>query len=270
MRRRELLGLGVGGVLVAPAFRPWAALADPRPRTKPGGTPGGKGAPKRLVVIDPGHGGRDPGAVGIRGTREKDVVLDIARAIATALEGHPGVAVRLTRTGDEFLALDERREIASELGATLFVSIHADSAPSKEARGLSAYTLSDTASDELAKAVAEQENRSDRFATGPRVPARVAAILRDFALHETLNRSIRAKSRIVDGAARDLRLLDNPKRAADFAVLRAPDVPSVLVETGFLSNRDDETRLADPRERKRIAAVLAREIGGFVAGLDGA
>jgi N-acetylmuramoyl-L-alanine amidase len=255
MRRRDLFALATAALATgagAQAARAGAPLPRPRPAAS---------AAAPLVVLDAGHGGRDPGAVGAAGTLEKDVVLDVVLGVAERLRARPGVRVGLTRSDDRFLPLARRREIARERGAALFLSIHADSAPNPQARGLSAYTLSDDASDDLARALADRENRADRFAGAEDVAPRIAAMLNDFLVHETLNRSIRAKGAIVEGAGRSLPLLDNPKRSAGFAVLRAPDVPSVLIETGFLSNPRDERRLADARERARIADVLAREIG---------
>jgi len=221
---------------------------------------------RRLVVIDPGHGGHDPGAVGIRGTLEKEITLDISREIARRLRGTRGVSVRLTRDDDTFLPLADRVAVAREAGADLFISIHADSAPNREARGLSAYTLSDKASDDFSFALAKQENLADGAGginlrnTRPQV----AAILSDLVARHTVSASLMAKSSLVEGAGRTLRLLDNPKRSANFAVLKAPDVPSVLIETGFLSNERDEELLRDPSQRRRIADVLSRELAGVL------
>ena len=158
--------------------------------------------------------------------------------------------------------LAERVAIARDAGADLFISIHADSAPNRDARGLSAYTLSDKASDDFAFALAKQENLADGSGgidlrhTRPQV----AAILSDLVARHTVTASLMAKSSLVEGAGRSLRLLDNPKRSANFAVLKAPDVPSVLIETGFLSNPRDEDLLRDVAQRRRIADVLSREL----------
>jgi len=215
----------------------------------------------RTVMIDPGHGGRDPGAIGVRGTYEKDVVLDIAKEVSRLVGRTSGVTVKLTREDDRFIDLRERMEMGRKTGADLFISIHADSAPNRKARGLSAYTLSEKASDDFAAAIAKQEN----FAGGLGVDVsdldeNVAAILVDLAARHTRTAALHAKQTIVTGAGKDLRLLDNPMRAANFAVLKAPDVPSLLIETGFLSNAQDENLLRDPATRKRIAGILAREL----------
>jgi N-acetylmuramoyl-L-alanine amidase len=263
MRRRHVLGLAAGGlvgiVVMAPA--PGAGAREVvRPVPKPP-------ARRHVVVIDPGHGGRDPGAIGIRGTPEKDVVLDIAMTMAAALAGRRGLSVRLTRTDDVFLSLEDRRHFASDARASLFVSIHADSAPNREARGISAYTLSDAPTDGLAKALADRENAAGGDAQPRPLPPRIAAILDDYVRNQTLARATRVKGALIDGAERrGLPLLENPKRSANFAVLRAPDVPSLLVETGFLSNARDEARLRDPDQRRRVADVLAEQIAQSLAG----
>lgn len=218
-------------------------------------------------MIDPGHGGRDPGAIGVRGTYEKDVTLDIALEMARRLSAARGVTPLLTRTNDTFLPLRARVAKARAAQADLFLSVHADSAPSPEARGLSAYTLSATASDDFAARLAAQENLADGHGgidlreTEPEI----AAILLDLALRHSRHAARAAQERIVRGAGKRLRLLDNPLRSANFAVLKAPDVPSVLIETGFLSNRHDEDLLRTPAHRRRIAEVLATEIAGLMA-----
>ena len=234
----------------------WPAFAQPMRRP---------GVP--LVVLDPGHGGIDPGAIGLHGTREKDVTLDIAREIALRLAREHRVKAVLTRDDDRFLAIEERVEVGRAAQADLFVSIHADSAPVREARGLSAYTLSDKATDAFAGALAKQENRADAVAGVDLKGAKpaVRAILMDLATRHTAKASLVAKQGIVKGAGRDLRLLDNPMRAANFAVLKAPDVPSVLVETGFLSNPEDEQALRTADARRTVAKVLARELAAVLA-----
>jgi N-acetylmuramoyl-L-alanine amidase len=259
-----LLGLGSFGLasVLIPGLMPGQAVAASKdgPARKPE-----RSSPpveRRLVVIDPGHGGHDPGAVGVRGTLEKEITLDISREIARRLRGIRGVSVKLTRDDDTFLPLADRVAVAREAGADLFISIHADSAPNRDARGLSAYTLSDKASDDFSFALAKQENLADGAGgidlrhTRPQV----AAILSDLVARHTVSASLMAKSSLVEGAGRNLRLLDNPKRSANFAVLKAPDVPSVLIETGFLSNERDEELLRDQSQRRRIADVLSREL----------
>lgn len=259
MRRRDVLAIGIGGLLGASAGTA-SGSETVRPAPKPP-------ARRHVVVIDPGHGGRDPGAIGVRGTFEKDVVLDIALAVAQRLSGRRGLTVRLTRSDDVFLPLDDRREIASDARASLFVSVHADSAPNREARGLSAYTLSDAPTDGLAKALADRENAAGGDGPPRPLPPRIAAILNDYVRNQTLARALRVKGALIDGAERHgLPLLENPKRSANFAVLRAPDVPSLLIETGFLSNPQDEARLRDAAQRRRVADFLADQIAQTLAG----
>jgi len=213
-------------------------------------------------MLDPGHGGADPGAIGTHGTQEKDVTLDIAREVARLLADRHRITARLTRNDDRFLALDDRVALTRRAGADLFVSIHADSAPNADARGLSAYTLSSKASDGFASRLAHQENQADRFGgPGQKGNKRVVQdILLDLTARHTRNASLFARQTLVRGVAKDLRLLENPMRSANFAVLKAPDVPSLLVETGFLSNPKDEDILRDPEARRRVSRVLAREI----------
>ena len=221
----------------------------------------------RMVVIDPGHGGIDPGAIGARGTREKDVTLDIAREMARLLSGQHRIGTTLTRTDDRFLELQARVDRAREARADLFVSIHADSAPNREARGLSAYTLSEKGSDAFAAALANKENAVDRLGGVDLKGTKkvVKDILLDLTARHTKHASLVARQSLVKGAGKDLRLLDNPMRSANFAVLKAPDIPSVLLETGFLSNPRDEAILRDPKARRTVARVLAREIATLVS-----
>jgi N-acetylmuramoyl-L-alanine amidase len=216
-----------------------------------------------VVVLDAGHGGKDPGAIGTNETQEKDVVLHLVREMAelTELAGQGAVTVRLTRDKDVFLSLRERVEIARRAEADLFLSIHADSAQRPDARGMSAYILSKKGSDELASKLAERENLADGFGIDLGDQDQdVAAILMDLAGRHVSNTSTFVRERIVKGAGARLRLLENPSRAANFAVLKSGNIPSVLIETGFLSNIEDEKLLARPEQRQKIAGVLADEI----------
>lgn len=220
----------------------------------------------RLLMIDPGHGGRDPGAIGVSGTHEKDVTLDIARRMADALGGRQDVTVRLTRDEDVFLPLEDRVKMGREAGADLFISVHADSAPNTDARGLSVYTLSTKATDRFAKALADHENEADLMGGMDLPPADkdVTAILFDLASRRTHNTAQHARASFVKGVGQNWRLLDSPMRAANFVVLRAPDIPSMLVETGFLSNPQDEHILKQPTERTRIAKLMAKNLAGIL------
>ncbi|MDD5586704.1 MAG: N-acetylmuramoyl-L-alanine amidase [Alphaproteobacteria bacterium] len=228
--------------------------------------PGKKPRAPRLLMIDPGHGGHDPGALGSRGLQEKDVTLDIAQHMAATLEKHPGVQVKLTRDKDEFLPLKERVERGRAAHADLFVSVHADSAPNIGARGLSVYTLSGKASDTLADALAEKENHADVIGgiDLPKADQEIMSILYDLTARRTCNTAMRARSVFVQAIGRKWRLLERPMRAANFAVLRAPDVPSLLIETGFLSNPKDEALLRQPRQRQKIAELMAKELAALL------
>ncbi len=229
--------------------------------------PSRKPKPPRLVMIDPGHGGHDPGAIGKHGTYEKDVTLDIARRVVDNLNQVNGVIAKMTRRTDVFLPLKERVSIARDAKADLFISIHADSAPTQAARGLSAYSLSETGTDRFARELAKRENSVDEVGgvdlkdTEPDV----AAILLDLTARHTRNAALKAKKQIVRAMRGKWQLLDNPMRAANFAVLRAPDIPSILVETGFLSSVKDEALLRDAVQRQRIAGLLAKEMGALLA-----
>jgi N-acetylmuramoyl-L-alanine amidase len=271
--RRRFLGLGLGmaanalffssaeaaqGIMQGGAAEMMLAARNPAPSRKP--------KPPRIIMIDPGHGGKDPGAIGRSGTFEKDVTLDISRQMAEHLSLHPGIIARLTRDTDIFLPLKQRVEIAREAKADLFISVHADSAPTTAARGFSAYSLSDKATDNFARELAKRENSVDEIAgidlkeTEPDV----AAILRDLTVRYTRNAALKAKKHIVRGMKGKWELLDNPMRAADFAVLRAPDIPSLLLETGFLSNPKDEALLRSEAQRQRIARLLAGQFSGLL------
>lgn len=222
----------------------------------------------RLLMLDPGHGGHDPGAIGLSGTQEKDITLDLAQRMADALIPVLGVDVRLTRERDVFLPLKERVRLAQAARADLFISIHADSAPSKTARGLSVYSLSEKATDNFSKELADKENNADLmggldFAVKDQD---VAEILYDLTARRTTNTALKVRMDFVHAVGRRLKLLENPMRAANFAVLRAPDVPSLLIETGFLSNKLDETMLRRSGDRQKIARLMAGELGRLLDG----
>lgn len=250
-RRHILQALGLTSLAIA---IPVDVLAATKSKKTPA-------AGSRLLMIDPGHGGRDPGAVGRTGLYEKDVVLDVSRQLANEMNKIPGLTVKLTRDSDKFIPLNERVKIAQGAKADLFISIHADSAPDRSARGLSAYTLSKTASDNFSQAIAKQENLADLMGgiDIKDTDEQTASILMDLAARHTKTASLKAKMELVSGIGRDWPLLENPMRSANFAVLRAPDLPSMLIETGFLSNDRDETILRDRTNRKKIAVLLARE-----------
>lgn len=239
----------------------------PLPQSKPH-RPGARA----VIVLDPGHGGRDPGAIGARGTREKNVTLAICNEIKRTLARAGGPKVVLTRDGDEFLSLPQRIEVAHRAEADLFVSIHADAASNRAARGVSAYTLAEKASDEMSAALAAQENRVDLiYGVDLRgADQQTAAILIDLARRHSHNSALIASRKLIDQLEGRLRLLENPLRAADFAVLKSPQIPSLLIETGFLSNSDDERMLAAAKGRATIAAALSRALSGIASDIKNA
>ncbi|MGE0109847.1 MAG: N-acetylmuramoyl-L-alanine amidase [Bdellovibrionales bacterium] len=264
--RRELLRLGLAlpllsSTLLTPTSLMAAGLVRPlkNPRTA---KPKDKPDAPRLILLDPGHGGKDPGAVGCSGTLEKHIALDIAKKMAYFLNKESGIAVELTRERDVFLPLSARVRMGREMRADMFLSIHADSAPNSAARGLSAYTLSEKASDKFASMLAERENSADLIG-GLNVPATdkdVADILFDLAARHTRNTAQRVKVGFIKGLGKNWRLLEQPMRAANFAVLRSPEIPAMLVETGFLSNKRDEALLSQSESRQQIAELMSKEI----------
>lgn len=221
---------------------------------------------QRVVVLDAGHGGADPGAIGVSGVYEKDITLAAVREIRRALEETGRYKVLLTRNDDRFIRLRDRVEFARRAGAELFVSVHADSVSSRDVRGASVYTLSGTASDSEAAALAEKENKADLIAgldlSGE--SSEVTNILINLAQRETMNQSAAFAGHVVEQLAEATGLLPNPHRFAGFAVLKAPDIPSVLIELGFLSNRSDERALLKSDNRTRVASAVAKAIDGYL------
>jgi N-acetylmuramoyl-L-alanine amidase len=219
------------------------------------------------VVIDPGHGGIDGGANGITGTVEKDVTLAFARELRDRLKAGGSYDIHLTRDSDLFLRLDERVRIARQLGADLFISIHADTINVKGVRGATVYTVSDKASDAEAQALADRENLSDKLGGVEFADENqeVADILVDLIRRETHAFSIRFAKTLVGTLGNAVGLINNPHRYAGFKVLKAPDVPSVLVELGYLSNAKDEAQLRDPQWRSRAVKSIADAVAEFAA-----
>jgi len=218
---------------------------------------------KPIVMLDPGHGGVDPGTTGLSGEYEKEIVLALALAVKEKLDRDGKVKCLLTRDDDTFIPLPDRVALARSAKVDLFMSLHADSDPDPEIRGLSVYTLSKTASDSTAQALADKENKADLVAGLDLVNANpeVTNILIDLVQRETLNLSAVFAGLVIDEVGHDTHaLLGNTHRFAGFAVLKAPDVPSVLVETGYLTNRQDEQLLRRPEYRIKLAAALARAI----------
>jgi N-acetylmuramoyl-L-alanine amidase len=221
-----------------------------------------------LVVIDAGHGGRDPGAPSATGdVQEKDVTLALAKAARDALASSGRVRVALTREDDTYLPLEQRYAIARRLGADLFVSLHADAAPANEtARGATIYTLSEVASDQQAALLAQRENEAGG---GPgsamsRDP-NVNLILIDLAQRESMDVSARFAQTLYREAAPLFGFQNNWHRFAAFVVLKAPDVPSVLFETGYVTNHQDAAYLTSAQGQREIATGLRRAIEAHFA-----
>lgn len=226
-----------------------------------------KNREKPLIVLDPGHGGIDTGAIGVHGTLEKAIVLDFAKLLKEKLDESGLYNVRLTRDDDTFIPLGRRVEIGHELEADLFISIHADSVRrgQKFARGATVYTISDRASDQLAEDLAQSENMSDVIAGVDLAeePTEVTDILIDLARRETRSFSVYFARSLVDELKSAVRLINNPHRSAGFRVLKAHDVPSVLVELGYLSNEHDEKLLISDEWRERMSKAVTEAVHGF-------
>lgn len=225
------------------------------------------------IAVDAGHGGIDAGASGLTTkTPEKDITLAFAKVLVDKLNAQAGIRAFLTRTNDSFLSLSERIVIARQGKADLFVSLHADTLGQKNIRGSTVYTLSDTASDKMAAALAARENLSDQLA-GYSIEVQqpdIADILLDLTRRETQAFSISLANRIVKSFEGQIGLINNPHRFAGFQVLRAPDIPSILLELGFLSNEADEKLLLNADWRDKLVALLVDAItryrGEAVAG----
>lgn len=223
------------------------------------------------VVIDPGHGGIDGGAEGLNGTIEKNVTLAFATELRDKLAAIGKYDVFMTRETDEFLRLDDRVRIARQHEADLLISIHADTISVKGIRGATVYTVSDKASDPEAQALADRENLSDQFA-GMVIKddnKEVTDILIDLIRRETHNFSMSFAHTLVGQLSTSVGLINNPQRSAGFKVLKAPDVPSVLVELGYLSNAKDEAQLLDADWRGKAAQSITNAVALFASAKSG-
>ncbi len=263
LARRRLLGLAASGLaaVAAGGFTPpvWArVLRKPwRPlRRLP------------IVVLDPGHGGSDPGAIAPDGTYEKDIVLETARRLRLGLLHTQRFHVFMTRDSDRFVGLRERVEFARAHRANLFLSIHADALADRAMRGASVYTLSAEASDREAAALAKSENRGERLGGVDlgRVPFEVRDVLLDLLREEMHNRSILFARDLVAALGRAVFMLERPLRSAGFVVLSAPDIPSALVELGCLSNPIEERLLEESGHQYRLAGALLLATERYFAG----
>jgi N-acetylmuramoyl-L-alanine amidase len=212
-----------------------------------------------VVAIDPGHGGQDPGAIGPGGTKEKVVVLDIAKQLAARIDREPGMRAVLTRDSDVFLSLRERIRRARAAGAELFVSVHADAVPNREVTGSSVYVLSDKgATDEQARWLADRENAADLvggISLDDKDPA-LASVLVDLTQGAQIWQSMTAAERVLRSLGRVNTVRKPQVQQAGFVVLKSPDIPSMLVETAFISSPQDERLLGIPERRTALAEAI--------------
>ncbi len=223
---------------------------------------------KKRIVIDPGHGGLDPGALSKKGTREKDVVLAFAKVLKKKLMKYGTYDVKLTRSVDVFVPLAERVQIAENYHASLFISIHADSIRkrlAKKIRGATIYTLSKEGSDLEAQALANKENKSDILAGIDIEPeSEVEGILRDLTQRETKNQSLDFASVAYKHMKKKTKFRQNMMRSANFRVLRSAIIPSVLIELGYISNANDEKLLKSPKWQAALASSLSKAVDNFM------
>ena len=222
-----------------------------------------------VVVVDAGHGGEDPGAIGPRGTLEKDVVLNMARTLAEMIERKPGYTAKLTRTGDYYIDLRSRTILARKHNADLFVSVHADAFRTPQPRGASVFALSQRgATSETARWLAQSENRSDLIggAGGVSLDGRddmLAGVLLDLSMTASINSSLGVGSTILDQLGGVAKLHKKGVEQAAFAVLKSPDIPSILVEAGFISNPQEERNLSSPAYQRKLSEAVFRGIDDY-------
>ncbi|MCU0070824.1 N-acetylmuramoyl-L-alanine amidase [Pseudomonas koreensis] len=234
------------------------------PASVPRETPQEKSHPKRdiMVVVDPGHGGKDPGAIGAKGEREKDVVLSIAQLLARRLKREKGFDVKLVRNDDFFVPLRKRVEIARQHKADMFISVHADAAPRLTASGASVYCLSEGgATSATARFMAQRENGVDLLGATSLLNLKdkdpmLAGVILDMSMNATIAASLQLGSTVLGSLAGITTLHQKRVEQAGFAVLKSPDVPSILVETGFISNARDSQRLVNARHQQAVADGL--------------
>lgn len=268
-----------GAAMRLPGIKPVAPAATPVPAATQAETtavallgfpppikpPAPESATLPVIMLDPGHGGADPGTTGVSGVYEKDLTLAMARELERQLEATGRYRVQITRDSDISIPLRDRIAIARAARADLFISLHADSRDNAAQRGATVYTLSETASDAEAAALAAKENKADLIA-GVDLSNEsevVTSILIDLAQRETKNQSVRLAGYVVQEIARSTLLNRNTHRFAGFAVLKAPDIPSILLELGYLSNAKDEKLLRTSAYRRKLGATLVRALDDY-------
>lgn len=231
-----------------------------------------KHAPARqrevIVVIDPGHGGKDPGAIGPHRTQEKDLTLAIARVLKNTLNQQPGIKAMLTRQGDYYIGLRERLKIARRYEADLFISIHADAFIQKDSYGVSVFALSERgATSEAVRWLAEKENYSELGGVNLKAlddaSGMVRTVLLDLSQTATINSSLKIGKQVLNNLSRMTKLHYRRVEQARFMVLKSPDIPSILIETGFISNPSEEQNLADFSYQKKLAMAISQGVHAF-------
>lgn len=259
----------VTGMAGKPAQTPASAAPPVAKKPPPRGGRRQAAAPL-VIVIDAGHGGEDPGAIGKGGTREKDVVLKIARALAKRVNAEPGMRAVLTRDGDYFLPLRSRVVAAHRADADLFISVHADAAVNRNAHGSGVYALSASgASNEAARLLAAKENAADDIgglAQADTSDPLLRSVLLDLSQNATIESSLRLAQHMLSHLRGATAVHQSRVQQAGFAVLKSPHVPSVLVETAFISNPTEERKLRDPAFHKLVADTLLEGVRTHVAG----
>jgi N-acetylmuramoyl-L-alanine amidase len=224
--------------------------------------------PGPIVMLDPGHGGKDPGAIGVSGTYEKSIALETALTLKHLLEADGAYRVVLTRSRDRFVPLEERVALAQDAGAALFMSMHADALSDHRVRGASIYTDAPDASDPQTAALARRENAADRFAKGHhrRDAFEVEAVIANLVRQDTQDRSALLSASLAGSLDDNLPMLTNPERHAGFVVLQSASIPSVLVEMGFMSNPRDEAALRKASHRLVVAKAMRRAVDLYFNG----
>jgi N-acetylmuramoyl-L-alanine amidase len=263
-----VLDIRAPGAAQAVAARAAAALPAAPIAIRPAHAPSESGR-DIIIAVDAGHGGVDPGASGARGTHEKDVVLEIARALAARINQEPGLKAVLTRDGDYFISLRERNLRARKAKADLFVSIHADSIANPEVSGSSVYVLSERgATSEAARWLAERENAAD-LKGGIKLDDKdpvLQGVLLDLSQSASISSSMTAAEQVLQSLDRIGEVRKPRVQQAGFVVLKSPDIPSMLVETAFISNREDERKLSQPAHRVKLANAIFAGIQRYYEG----